>query len=204
MKLIIVEGPDNTGKSTVVKRIYNLLTEFGNVAPTHILTIHNISPSGNTIKEKIKNIDAYNENMVDNLIDAAEIESYEYVILDRSWYSEYVYGQLYRNRTADAAKKMVLNLDRTLSLQYKDYTENVWLVMLNSDNPNFLLNHEDGNSLSVATEKPLEMMEQEIALFNDVYDIALCNKVKVIVNNNDSSDFKTFDEVMDEVTEGLF
>lgn len=204
MKLIIVEGPDNTGKSTVVDRLYNLLTEFGHIAPTHILKIHNSGPEGKTLKEKIKNIDAYNEKMIEDLIAASYTDAYEVVILDRAWLSEYVYGQIYRNRSAETSKKVALEHERTLSLRYKDFNENVWLVLLNSDNPEFLLKHEDGKSLSMNTETPIQMMENEIIYFNNAYDLALCNKVHVVVNDETGSEFKTFDEVMKEVCNGLF
>lgn len=204
MKLIIIEGPDNTGKSTVVKRLYTLLTEFGNVNPTHILTIHNVRPEGKTIKQQIKNIDEYNENLIDNLIDASYTNAYDYIIIDRAWLSEYVYGQLYRNRTKENSTKVLLEHERTLSLRFKDFTDNVWLVMLNSDNAEFLLKHEDGNSLSMNTEEPIDMMEKEIQYFNDAFDLAICNKTKVIVNNDEGTDFKSFDDVINEICKGLF
>ena len=92
-----------------------------------------------------------------------------------------------------------------MSLQYKNYGDNVWLVMLNADNPDFLVKHEDGKSLSMNTENPRDFMKKEIDMFNDLYDnLVTCNKVRVNVNNKDNTDFKSFDEVYKEVAYGLF
>lgn len=205
MKLIIVEGPDNTGKSTVVNHLYDLLTEIGGISPTHVKVIHCVKPDGKTNEEKIKYIDEYNQDLIDNLIDASEIDTYDYIILDRSWYSEYVYGQIYRGRTEEECADIITDYQRIMSLQYKNYGDNVWLVMLNADNPDFLVKHEDGKSLSMNTENPRDFMKKEIDMFNDLYDnLVTCNKVRVNVNNKDNTDFKSFDEVYKEVAYGLF
>lgn len=205
MKLIIIDGPDNTGKTTVLNHLKDLLINYGGVSPTHIKTIHSVKPKGRTDKSRTQNAYDYNVDLIKNLVNASYANTWDYVFLDRSWISEYVYSQLYRNVNKDAAEDSLLRHERALSLQYNNAHDEIYFIMLTSTDPAFLKNHEDGESLSMQSDNPLDMMYKEIDLFNEAFELSnYAHKIKVNVNAPNNNEFKTFDAVIDEITKEMF
>ena len=73
--------------------------------------------------------------------------------------------------------------------------DELYLILLTSDDVNLLINNEDGKSLSLANKKNIS---DEIELFNTIFKLSeIKNKKKVLVNNDAS--FKDKDEIYNEV-----
>ena len=116
MKVIIVEGMDNTGKSTMIDRLIKYLARKDGIdADKQIYVKHLVKPDGENDIERATNIDITNFNLATFLINAHKENKYKYIILDRAWYSEYVYGQLYRNRQEHEIRKRVQVIEEYLN-----------------------------------------------------------------------------------------
>lgn len=187
MKVIIVEGLDNTGKSTDIKFLHDYQLNNG----LRCTTIHCNKPP-----EDVIDLDSYMHNEYMQLVDMIILYSneniYDTVIIDRCWYSEYVYGHIYRARTFDKLGKTVIEAENRL-LETIGY-DNVTLLLLNVDNPVFSVKHEDGLSLSDAD---ITKIEEEQKLFSDVFGLSKLKKHEVIVNND--LEFKEKDVIFNEI-----
>lgn len=170
MKLYIVEGPDNSGKSTLAESIKDFYVRNGGVADDRILIDHFGVPEGRNDKEKAENADKSYESYIKNLKNMSVL--YDVVILDRAWYGEYVYGPLYRNRTKDDVALMIRNVEDMLMNILDD--DDIKLIITTTDNIKFLVDHEDGHSLSKAdTDK----------IFDEVQDfVEIADKVSALKN----------------------
>ena len=115
MKVIIVEGMDNTGKSTIIEQIVDFLANTNNIDRNRIFVKHLDKPDGSTNIDKISNIDITNYNLATFLLKAKKKQLYDYIILDRSWYSEYVYGQIYRHRSEEDVYNKIKVLENIVS-----------------------------------------------------------------------------------------
>jgi thymidylate kinase len=187
MKVIIVEGLDNTGKSTDIKFLQDYLSNNG----LHCAIIHCNKPP-----KEVIDLDSYMHNeymqLVDTIISYSNENIYDTVIIDRCWYSEYVYGHIYRGRTFDKLSKTVIEAENRL-LETIGY-DNVTLFLLNVDNPAFSVKHEDGLSLSDAD---ITKIEEEQKLFSDVFVLSKLKKHEVIVNND--LEFKEKNVIFNEI-----
>ena len=199
MKIIIVDGPDNTGKSLFIENLSNYLTD---VLGKKVTTIH----FGKPIKEMPLQVWYYGwlMNLCDisvpyisydkefylsnaNHIDKNEID---YVIIDRFMYSEYVYGPLYRG------------VDKRKTIQYinaiedRIKKEDVAFVLLTSSHPELLVKMEDGESQS---EGELQKIQDEINAFNEIYNLSILDcAYKIDVSENESN-YKDKIHILDEV-----
>lgn len=146
--------------------------------------------------EDVIDLDSYMHNEYMQLVDMIILYSneniYDTVIIDRCWYSEYVYGHIYRARTFDKLGKTVIEAENRL-LETIGY-DNVTLLLLNVDNPVFSVKHEDGLSLSDAD---ITKIEEEQKLFSDVFGLSKLKKHEVIVNND--LEFKEKDVIFNEI-----
>ena len=103
MNLIIIEGTDNIGKDTVISK---LCEQFDTVT-----LIHCSGPQSKIFQsqEQDMKFKQYAENISYNIYDVTDC-----IIMNRSHIGEYVYGQLYRNRSANDVKKMIDEVDDIL------------------------------------------------------------------------------------------
>ena len=170
MKVIIVEGMDNTGQSTMIDRLIKYLTRKDGIdADKQIYVKHLVKPDGENDIERATNIDITNFNLATFLINAHKENKYKYIILDRAWYSEYVYGQLYRNRQEHEIRKRVQNIEEYLNNYFFKHIDTVsfhLLIFLATD-PNFYIKHEDGQSLSIGNEQR-DLIIKEMSLFTNI------------------------------------
>lgn len=146
--IIMMEGPDNVGKSTQIKMLLKYLID----KPTYV--IHFSGISGITSNESRK----YSELMYDdmfNIIKEANNNDRN-LIFDRSHIGEFVYSPLYRNYSGE----YIFDIEK----KYLDIIKNVYLFTF-IDNPVNLLKREDGNSFTIDVHKK----EQEIDLFKEAY-----------------------------------
>ena len=200
MKVIIVEGMDNTGKSTMINRLIEYLARIDGIdADKKIYVKHLVKPDGENDIERATNIDITNFNLATFLINAHKENKYKYIILDRAWYSEYVYGQLYRNRQEHEIRKRIQTIEEYLNNYFFKHIDTVsfhLLIFLATD-PNFYIKHEDGQSLSIGNEQR-ELIIKEMSLFTNIaYMANVENKGIILVNNG--SEFLTEDTIFKKI-----
>ena len=167
-KLIIVDGMDNTGKSTLIARLTKVLESLGNTT----ITIHSQKPPKDIAPEDTSAYQhKYYLDLINMLATLKSERKYDYIILDRGWISEYVYGPLYRNRSKQEIVEDNIVLDKKV-LSLFNIPSDVYLIML-LGSTKFLLSKEDGKSLSDNDENLIELERTE---FEKGYDYSLIDK----------------------------
>ena len=167
-KLIIVDGMDNTGKSTLIARLTKVLESLGNTT----ITIHSQKPPKDIAPEDTSAYQhKYYLDLINILASLKSERKYDYIILDRGWISEYVYGPLYRNRGKQEIVEDNIVLDKKV-LSLFNIPSDVYLIML-LGSTKFLLSREDGKSLSDNDESLIELERTE---FEKGYDYSLIDK----------------------------
>ena len=167
-KLIIVDGMDNTGKSTLIARLTKVLESLGNTT----ITIHLQKPPKDIAPEDTSAYQhQYYLDLINMLATLKSERKYDYIILDRGWISEYVYGPLYRNRGKQEIVEDNIVLDKKV-LSLFNIPSDVYLIML-LGSTKFLLSREDGKSLSDNDESLIELERTE---FEKGYDYSLIDK----------------------------
>lgn len=167
-KLIIVDGMDNTGKSTLIARLTKVLESLGNTT----ITIHSQKPPKDIAPEDTSAYQhKYYLDLINMLATLKSERKYDYIILDRGWISEYVYGPLYRNRDKQEIVEDNIVLDKKV-LSLFNIPSDVYLIML-LGSTKFLLSREDGKSLSDNDESLIELERTE---FEKGYDYSLIDK----------------------------
>lgn len=167
-KLIIVDGMDNTGKSTLIARLTKVLESLGNTT----ITIHSQKPPKDIAPEDTSAYQhKYYLDLINMLTTLKSERKYDYIILDRGWISEYVYGPLYRNRGKQEIVEDNIVLDKKV-LSLFNIPSDVYLIML-LGSTKFLLSREDGKSLSDNDESLIELERTE---FEKGFDYSLIDK----------------------------
>ena len=167
-KLIIVDGMDNTGKSTLIARLTKVLESLGNTT----ITIHSQKPPKDIAPEDTSAYQhKYYLDLINMLTTLKSERKYDYIILDRGWISEYVYGPLYRNRSKQEIVEDNIVLDKKV-LSLFNIPSDVYLIML-LGSTKFLLSREDGKSLSDNDDNLIELERTE---FEKGYDYSLIDK----------------------------
>jgi thymidylate kinase len=182
MKLIIIEGTDNTGKDTLISKI---LEKY----PTATV-IHCGKPITKkySSKEQDELFRIYAENIVEGKYDNTHV-----IIMNRSHIGEYVYGVLYRNRSKDDVGEMIFNVNDILS--YRKDLE-IRYIQLLSKSESLLRNNEDGKSLSNGNvEKILKEAEQFEEIFNM---INISDNEKKLIYVNDGDKFRSREDIFNE------
>lgn len=165
-KVIIIEGVDNCGKDTLIRKLH----EYFNGS----VELHAGIPDTD-----ISLFDFYYNGLIHSTLDHYYHTDVEAIIHNRSMYGEYVYGPKYRNeskeKVADIIKKLEAGQLRTFILESELY-----FILLTSSDSDLIANNDDG--LSFSSKKT--DIDDEIAAFNEAFDLsAIKNKKKVFVNN---------------------
>lgn len=182
MKVIIIEGTDNTGKNTLINSICE---NYNNV-----MLIHCTKPEGNT-----PTIQAMNQNALFNKY-ANNIVSYRYnniadiVIFNRAWYGEYVYGTLYRDRLKENVIDMIEDIEKKLN--NANFVE-IYYIQLICDSVKLLTDNDDGKSISNKAEHILK----ETELFKEIFNKSQVNKI--MLNVNDGDNFRDKNAILNDV-----
>lgn len=183
--VIIIDGMDNTGKSTIINKLYNLFDNTENTC----FTIHFDNPlteaklQGKNIEEFTKDqIETITKYYYSNMLD--KIDNLEYIkriyLLDRSWLSEYVYGPMYRNRDENDVINDIMSYEYRLLSQFG--YDNIYMFLLTSNNIPFLQQQEDGKSLSKVDGIKLK---DEYKKFKEIFDMSLIkHKFKYDIYDN--------------------
>ena len=155
MKLVIIEGLDNTGKTTV---IHELMQRYNNVHYIHATKPEIDDPVLCALHQQ----DVF-AKMVSNIQEVfCNVPSTDLIILDRSWIGEYVYGCMYRgngdtfveNMIADCYNRIAnANRLRDAPVDTLDCTTILYTVRT----PEFCLKNEDDQSLSARDVKKISI-----------------------------------------------
>jgi thymidylate kinase len=165
--ILLFEGPDNVGKSTQIKKILKYFID----KPTfviHFSGIPGISPDTSRLYSEIMYNDMFK-------LMSQSHENNRNLIFDRSHIGEAVYAPIFRNYSGD----FVFDIER--SYQFTDVFQTIKLFIF-VDEPENLINREDGNSFSVDPG----IKQQEIDLFKEAYRKSLIPK-KYFININGKS-----------------
>lgn len=183
MKLIIVEGPDNSGKNTL---LHNIIDEYNDVKIIHC---HKPDSDAEDPFQAMKDIYwKYIEEVIHD-----NTENYiDVTVFNRFHISEYVYGQIYRNGNPDLIKEMISELEECL-IQNIGY-ENIFYVQLTCSSPELLVRNEDGLSLSAGNT---DKIKAELDKFNEVFEFSSLNKIQICINDS-TGEFKQRSEIVKE------
>lgn len=175
--IIVVEGPDNVGKSTLIN---NLRNTFNNIA-FQIVHYSSAPVSG------VNNTIDYNTRMYRSMFDmmkAVSKEEYTGIICDRSHLGEMVYGPIYRGYSGE----YVLDIEKKY-MDIPSIWDNLFLITL-YDEPENVISRDDG--LSFSTD--IRIKREEIKNFINAHDKSnIKNKLLLNIKNHDA------DAVLNEV-----
>ncbi len=185
MKLIIIEGPDNCGKNTLIQNI---------IDNNDIVKVVHCHKPDKGVEDPFKAMTDIYFWHADNIL-RDNIQSHcDVVIFNRYYQSEYIYGQLYRGGEPEKIKQMIYMLESYL-INHLGY-DNIYYVQLMSDSVKLLINNEDGQSLSNGKE---EQIIKELKLFKDIFDFCKVKKKMIYINNGDN--FKTKEDILKDFTD---
>lgn len=164
-KVIIIEGPDNCGKDTLIKRLSDYYSN-------NVKVLHACKPTSDDL------FTFYRDGIVHDTLDAYYSNNLKAVIHNRSMYGEYVYGNKYRSKSKSYLAKLIYNLEvgqfRTFIAEH-----DLYFILLTCDNADLLVRNDDGNSISNKKSD----IKDEIDSFNEIYRLSsIKNKCNVKVN----------------------
>lgn len=170
-KILIIEGPDNCGKDTLIKTI---------MQTSKVKVMHCSKPEHHDSPEE--SLRAQHEefsSIADSIIESYKKNEHDFIIMNRFHYGEWVYGQMYRNEDPASIRKMLAEIDNQLTSHINQ--EDIGLVLLTATDPVFLSKNEDGLSLSEGKE---DLIKKECDGFFEAYRMSLLpNKALVYVDN---------------------
>lgn len=180
--LVIIEGTDNSGKDTLIR---NLKNHYSNIL---IDEVHFSRPRSrdnkNAALEQNESFIAY-ANMINEVDD-------RFIVFNRAWYGEYIYGTLYRGRSKEDVEEIVKKCEEIISNE----NNNVNFIQLYGD-ADFLEKNDDGQSLS---EGKKEVIEEEKNLFMEIFDKSTIKK-KIKINVTRNGEFIPQEEILNTVVE---
>lgn len=182
MKLIIIEGTDNTGKDTLISKI---LEKY----PTATI-IHCSKPLTKkySSEEQDELFKVYAKNIKDKKYDNTHV-----IIMNRSHIGEYVYGVLYRNRDIEDVEKMLIDINKIL---YSRKDLSIRYIQLLSNSESLLKHNEDGKSLSNGN---VEKINKEAKQFKEIFDnINIKDSDKKLIYVNEGDSFRSREDIFNE------
>lgn len=193
MKIIIVEGCDNLGKTTLIN---NLKKHFD--SKYNVIIKHSGKPSNS-------DMDALDEQRMTFLSETMELFNLKQsesdvtkehlVIYDRFVQGEYVWGSIYRGYSIDDIKnRCVLPVMKNLTFNIGQ--ENIISILLDASS-HFIHYNDDGKSLysDIDMDKMIELIKYQRMLFKDVmtnFENYYCFKNNIIYNVQDESSIYTY------------
>lgn len=163
--ILIVEGLDSTGKSTLIKNLRK--TYFKN--PKTIVLHSSVPPDVDSKKDW--EVDHY-FHLFEH-VDGADFIGYD-VILDRAHLGAVVYGDLYRG----GSSKKIMELEKTFHWD-EPYSEIALLLL--TDSPDSGWSRDDGNSVETDISQYKMTREKFIEVFNKS---SIHNKLHIDVTEN--------------------
>lgn len=185
MKVIIIEGPDNVGKNTIIR---NLIDNYDSVKIIHCHKPSEGSPD--PLKEMTK---VYYKHADDTITDYRR-NAVDAVIFNRFYFDEWVYGQMYREENRDDIKEVIQTIENYLlsNIPYED----IYYIQLISTSVDLLNKIDDGRSLSGGDKL---LISVEHLLFLDALSNSSLKKAMIRVNDQES--FRPMTEIMEDVND---
>lgn len=165
-KKIIVEGPDNCGKSTQISNI----VEYFNNTPFIKANFSNIKSLKTT-----EEVQQYSKKLYSYMF---EIDVP--IVCDRGHFGEYVYGKIYRGYEGD----YIFDLEQMYNLNENEET----ILILFIDSAENLISRDDGLSFSTN----IDIKKLEIKRFKEAFNKS-CIKHKALINVNKMTIKQIFD-----------
>lgn len=184
MKVIIIEGPDNTGKNTLINHILD------NNEIVKIIHCSKPKPSDNVLFEQYQSFKRLAIEACKDYISNVD----EVLIFNRYHIGEYVYGQIYRNENPEQILDMIKLIEDRILI---DIPQNdILYIQLLSTSSKLLQNNDDNKSLSNAK---LELIEKEQQLFKEAFEHSqFINKHIIYVNKENTDEFRNKEDIINE------
>lgn len=164
-KVIIIEGPDNCGKDTLISKL-NEHFVFTKI-------IHSGIPDSADL------FNFYYNGLIHDTLAGYYDRSLKAVIHNRSLYGEYVYGPKYRQESKEEISKLVHNLE-TGQLRTFILSRDLYFILLTSSDSDLLVMNDDG--LSYSSKK--SDIEDEIIAFDEIFNLSqIENKIRIYIND---------------------
>jgi thymidylate kinase len=180
MKVIIIEGPDNCGKDTLIGKI---LEQF----PT-VTMIHCSKPFSK--KHSSKEQDLLFNSYVDEIVN--QTYNTHILLFNRGFHGEYVYGTIYRKRNLIEVENMIRNCE----LKLKNSNYEIYYIQLINESIETLSKNEDGLSLSSGN---IDLIKKESELFKEIFNKSILNKKLIYVNNSEKTGFRSKESIFNDV-----
>lgn len=175
---IILEGLDNVGKSTQIRKIQPLLLD----KPIHIMHYMNIKGF-----DDMNDVRDYSEHMYRNMFHIASVFYFrDHFVMDRAHIGEVVYSPMYRGYDGS----YVYDIEREF-INFSKFWDEVYLITF-IDKPENLIKRDDG--LSFTTQ--LEKKQTEIDAFIEATNRSGI-KNKLILDINGKNEDEVFDIIKD-------
>ena len=200
MVTLIFEGPDNLGKSTIINKIVSNFKDTRDICMMHSRGPQNLDGEDPFIHQTNVFRDKATKLL---MMSSSELHlktcPKNIAILDRAWYGEYVYGQIYRN--ADPTR--VLNMINTCNLMLG---ATVFVVIQLTASPEFIVSHDDGLSFTsdLQKEERLAKVAHEIELFDECFEKMQGGKHIIKVNvEGDNLNYRNIEDIYNEIISKL-
>lgn len=186
--IIIIDGPDNTGKDTLISK---LITNFKSATVYHC-------------SKPIKGLtqDMYFSGITYRLCEKKNYFGTDVVIFNRFYQGEYVYGQIYRDESPVDIKEMINRLDKKFVDNFYINNDSVIYILLTVHNTeksiNMLVNNDDELSFSSNKDNQYDLIKKEVELFDEVYDLSAIKKVKIYVDD-ENGNFRSREDIYNDV-----
>ena len=200
MVTLIFEGPDNLGKSTIINKIVSNFKDTRDICMMHSRGPQNLDGEDpfihqtNVFRDKAAKLLMLSSSELNLKTCHKNI-----AILDRAWYGEYVYGQIYRN--ADPTR--VLDMINTCNLMLG---ATVFVVIQLTASPEFIVSHDDGLSFTSDLQKEdrLAKVAHEIELFDECFEKMQGGKHIIKVNvEGDNLNYRNIEDIYNEIISKL-
>lgn len=215
MKVLLLEGLDNVGKSTLAGELMARYKDKYNIVFMHSRSPQqeNVDPLTYQTAEFLTkadiaaNIAAREQAMIPISFTQVHTLSETLCIFDRSWLDEYVYGQIYREEEPKDIINMIKLCFRQLT--YEDLSSNVKVAAVFLEaTPEFSIAKDDGRSFTsdiAEYDKKLVQVVREKNLFLSVLNICdmmnLCETVTVNVQDEDN--YRSLDDIIKDLNKQL-
>lgn len=199
MVILTFEGPDNLGKSTIINKIISNFKDTKDICMMHSTGPHTENAEdpfvyqANVFKELslkmlvINSSEAQLPHIHDNLL-----------IMDRSWYGEYVYGQIYRKGKKSDILKMIKTNDKSIS-KIKNCVINL------TASAEFIISHDDNKSFTSNMEKDERYytVKRELDLFEECFKkLPKLNVITINVEGKNNN-YRNIDDIYAEIISKL-
>ncbi len=171
-KVIIIEGPDNCGKDTLINE---LIKDYK--CP---VIIHAMTPPSD-VRSFASLFGFYNDGIIQDTLKYLYDKEHDAIIHNRSMYGEFVYGPKYRGQLPSETARLISKLE-TMALRTFLFSNELYFILLTSSSANLLVNNDDGKSIS---NKAADI-EDEINAFDTIFNLSrIENKQRFYVNDGD-------------------